>query len=218
MSRESGLQTFRDSDGLWAGHDVYEVCHINAWHRQPEVVLDFYNERRREIKSAQPNAGHLCIASLEEHFDVTVITQNIDDLHERAGSSHVVHLHGEIFLSRSESNPLLFVPSLDDVSLGDFAPDGCQLRPHVVFFGEDVPMIVQASQFVQNCNIFVVVGTSLAVYPAAGLLREARNATKWLIDPHPPQMDDRLRVKVIAEPASAGLPKLQSQLISQSCS
>ncbi|MGH2639352.1 MAG: SIR2 family NAD-dependent protein deacylase, partial [Rhabdochlamydiaceae bacterium] len=150
----------------------------------------------------------------QQHFDVTVITQNIDDLHERAGSAKVIHLHGEIFFSKSERDPSLLVKTLDNVFLGDCATDGAQLRPHVVFFGEDVPMIGTAGELAMGCDILAVVGTSLAVYPAAGLLSVAKKADKWLTDPNPPELDLRMNIKVIAEPASTGVPKLKSMLLS----
>lgn len=170
ISAESGLKTFRDSDGLWMGHDVYEVASPRGWAKDPSMVLEFYNARRRDIAAAQPNAAHTGIAGLEVKYRVTVITQNIDDLHERGGSSKVIHLHGEIFKMRSVQSEAPVYDIRGDIRIGDLAPDGAQLRPHIVWFEEPVPLIGEAIDIVSTADIFVVVGTSLQVYPAAGLL------------------------------------------------
>ena len=170
ISAESGLRTFRDSDGLWEGYDVYEVASPQGWQRNPKLVQAFYNARRKDVKAASPNAAHIGLAKLEEKYDVKIITQNIDDLHERGGSTSVIHLHGEIFKMRSEKDEALVYETYEDIEMGDLAEDGGQLRPHIVWFGEAVPMIEVALKEVLQADIFVVVGTSLQVYPAAGLL------------------------------------------------
>jgi len=208
MSRESGLQTFRDSDGLWNGHDVFSVCSVEAWNHQPEIVLDFYNARRKEIRNAVPNLGHKSLAKLEQYFEVTVITQNIDDLHERAGSSNVIHLHGEILVAKSESNDKLRIPWESDLKIGDIGSDGAQLRPHVVFFGEAVPMLEQAAEVCELADIFVIVGTSLQVYPAAGLISVTNAPRKYLVDPNPPDIPSKLKIIKICAGASEGMDQL----------
>ncbi len=167
ISAESGLKTFRDSDGLWEGYDVTEVATPRAWRKNPQLVLDFYNMRRRDVAAAQPNTAHIGLAELEKYFDVTIITQNIDDLHERGGSTNVLHLHGEIFKMRSEKDEMIVKEIRGDIHLGDLAEDGFQYRPHIVWFEEPVPMIETAIEVVSTADIFVVVGTSLVVYPAA---------------------------------------------------
>lgn len=213
ISAESGLKTFRDSDGLWEGHDIHEVATPEAWQRNPELVLDFYNMRRSNVKEAQPNAAHTGLASLEEHFDVSIITQNIDDLHERAGSSKVYHLHGEIFKMRSEINERLIYPIRDDIKLGQTAEDGGQLRPHIVWFGEPVPMIEQVVPIVTAADIFVVIGTSLVVYPAAGLVDFAEHQTpKFVVDKSIPPVSRYSNVTVIEKPATEGVTELCSLL------
>ena len=170
VSAESGLQTFRDSDGLWEGHRVEDVATPRAWRKDKEQVLRFYNERRKNILQAKPNEAHLTLAALEKDYDIHIITQNIDDLHERAGSSHITHLHGEIFKMRSEKNEELIYPIREDIHIGDQAEDGAQLRPHIVWFEEAVPMMDIAIPIAMSADIFVVIGTSLVVYPAASLL------------------------------------------------
>src|ERR1043165_164353 len=175
ISAESGLKTFRDSDGLWEGYNIEDVATPRAWRKDPQRVLDFYNERRKNVADATPNAAHIALAELETRFDVCIITQNIDDLHERAGSTNIIHLHGEIFKMRSETSPNLISEIRGDILLGDCAPDGCQYRPHIVWFEEAVPKIEEAIPIVHNADIFAVVGTSLAVYPAAGLVNYARH-------------------------------------------
>lgn len=182
MSAESGIPTFRDADGLWEGHDVMEVASPEGWDANPELVLKFYNQRRAQLKTVEPNAGHIFLAKMEEDFDVTIITQNVDDLHERAGSTKVVHLHGELTKKRSVEGTTLY-PYDEDIKVGDLAPDGHQFRPHIVWFGEDVPFIYTAADIVNQADIFVVVGTSLQVYPAAGLLNKVpTHAERFVID------------------------------------
>src|SRR5215475_7471943 len=174
ISAESGLKTFRDSDGLWEGYDVTEVATPRAWRANPQLVLDFYNMRRKDVRRAEPNEAHIGLAGLEKDFDVHIITQNIDDLHERAGSTQVLHLHGEIFKMRSELDESLVYPIREDMVLGETAEDGGRLRPAIVWFEEPVPMIEMAVPLVHSADIFIVVGTSLVVYPAAGLVDFAR--------------------------------------------
>ena len=190
ISAESGLKTFRDSGGLWEGHNVYEVASIDGWRRNPKKVLEFYNQRRSQLLDVQPNEAHQFIAQLEDLFNVTVVTQNVDDLHERAGSSNVIHLHGELKKGRSEIDQDLIVDiEYDEINLGDKAPDGHQLRPAIVWFGEMVPLIEDAAEIVRQSDYLIVVGTSLAVYPAAGLVNYApEHASKFIIDPGNPEL------------------------------
>lgn len=213
ISAESGLRTFRDSDGLWEGYDVQEVATPRAWRKNPQLVLEFYNMRRRDVKAARPNAAHFGLAALEEHFDVQIITQNIDDLHERAGSSQVLHLHGEIFKMRSEAAEHLVYHIENDIALGDKAEDGAQLRPHIVWFEEPVPMIEKAIDLVRGADIFVVVGTSLAVYPAAGLVNYMPlHASAYIIDKKIPPVSSGGRITAIEKPATEGVKDLQELL------
>jgi NAD-dependent deacetylase len=216
ISAESGLRTFRDSDGLWEGYDVTQVATPGAWKKDPGIVLDFYNMRRRDVKAALPNAAHLGLARLETFFDVQIITQNIDDLHERAGSSRVLHLHGEIFKMRSEINDELVYEIRDDILLGDLAADGGQLRPHIVWFEEAVPLIEPAAQMVKGADIFVVVGTSLLVYPAAGLIHYAGlQIPKFILDKKVPYTSGIPNLIKIAKPATEGIVDLISALNEQ---
>ena len=173
ISAESGLKTFRDSDGLWMGYNIEDVATPQAFEKNPQLVLDFYNMRRSDVAAAKPNPAHLGLVKLEEKYQTSIITQNIDDLHERAGSSNVLHLHGEIFKMYSVGRPSVLYDIRTDIKLGDKGEDGTQLRPHIVWFGEAVPMIEKAIELVNDCDIFVVVGTSLQVYPAASLLHYA---------------------------------------------
>ena len=185
ISAESGLKTFRDADGLWENHAIEEVATPEAFHANPELVLRFYNERRKQLLECFPNDAHVAIAELENRYKVTVVTQNVDDLHERAGSSNVIHLHGELMKVRSTAYPEL-IYKLDswELKLGDNCEKGFQLRPHIVWFGEQVPMMDKAIEVVEQADVFLVVGTSLQVYPAAGLVHYANKATqKYLIDP-----------------------------------
>lgn len=213
ISAESGLKTFRDSDGLWEGYNVTEVATPGAWKKNPQLVLDFYNMRRKNVLEAVPNAAHYGLAQLEESFAVTVITQNIDDLHERAGSSQVVHLHGEILKMRSERNEALIYTIQDDIKLGEKAEDGAQLRPHIVWFEELVPMMSTAIQIMQQAEIFVVVGTSLVVYPAAGLVSYApRLIPKFIIDKRIPYAS-LYNFTIIEKPATIGVDELRQLLL-----
>ncbi|CAN5750176.1 NAD-dependent deacylase [soil metagenome] len=214
ISAESGLKTFRDGDGLWNGYDVYEVASPIGWNKNPELVLDFYNARRKDVAAAQPNTAHIGLAELEKDFDVTIITQNIDDLHERAGSTNVLHLHGEIFLMRSVNDTRKIYEIKGDIKLGDLAPDGAQLRPHIVWFGEEVPMMEKAARVMQNCDYFVVIGTSLQVYPAASLLQVAPQAMpKFIIDKKVPAIHGIHNITVIEQPASIGIAELKRLLV-----
>jgi len=209
ISAESGLKTFRDSDGLWMGYNVYEVATPGGFKKDPQLVLDFYNQRRREVAAALPNAAHRGLAELEEQYDVTVITQNIDDLHERGGSSNVLHLHGEIFKMRSVENEEAIFDIRDDINLGDTAADGSQLRPHIVWFEEPVPMIAKAAEIVASADIFVVIGTSLQVYPAAGLIDLVKEgAGVFVIDRKLPPMRSSGRMTLIEKPATDGVAEL----------
>lgn len=210
ISAESGLKTFRDTDGLWMGYDVYEVASPQGWQKNPELVLDFYNERRKEVAKALPNAAHKAIADLQSDYNVIVITQNIDDLHERAGSKNVIHLHGEIFKMRSEKDENTFYEIRDEIHLGEKAPDGSQLRPHVVWFGEHVPMIEKAAAILQTADIFMLVGTSLQVYPAAGLIDFLpAGIPKYIIDKNPPSVPTEHNFIIIKKPATTGVEEVK---------
>jgi len=215
MSAESGLKTFRDSDGLWMGYDVYEVASPQGWKKDPELVLDFYNQRRKEVAKALPNAAHKGIAELEKYFNVTVITQNIDDLHERAGSQNVIHLHGEIFKMRGEKDENTLYDIKEDIHFGDKAQDGSQFRPHVVWFGEQVPMIEDSTKIMATADAFILVGTSLQVYPAAGLIEYLPGGIpKYIIDNNPPYILSHYNFIVIKKTASAGIKEVKNFLIS----
>lgn len=219
VSADSGIATFRDSDGLWAQYRIEDVCTPEALHRNRALVIEFYNKRRRELFERKPNAGHYAIAQLEKHFDVEVITQNVDNLHEQAGSSKVLHLHGELMKLRSSRNPELIVP-IDgwEQKLDATAPDGSLLRPHIVFFGESVPMIEPATALVEKADLLIVVGTSLAVYPAASLVHYARPEVPiFLVDPGTP--DTRLirnPLTHIKARSAEGVPRLVEELIGTS--
>jgi NAD-dependent deacetylase len=213
ISAESGLKTFRDSDGLWEGYEVTEVATPRGWRKNPQLVLDFYNLRRRDVGNASPNAAHWGLAELEKDFEVHIITQNIDDLHERAGSSRVMHLHGEIFKMRSEADVSLVYEIRNDIELGQLAEDGAQLRPNIVWFEEEVPMIAAAVPLVRSADIFVVVGTSLVVYPAAGLVDFApRGAPKFIVDKKIPYTSAIQNLTAIEKPASMGVAELKEKL------
>jgi NAD-dependent deacetylase len=215
ISAESGIPTFRDANGLWEGHNVEDVATPQAWTRNPELVLEFYNQRRKAAKDVQPNMGHKALADLEKHFQVTIITQNIDSLHEKAGSSSVLHLHGELFKSRSSADEsLLYDMNGWELNLGDCCEKGSQLRPHVVWFGEAVPMMEPAIAETADADIFMVVGTSMQVYPAASLLYYVEDhVPKYIIDPRLPQVHERPNLHLIEEKASVGVPKVCSELI-----
>jgi NAD-dependent deacetylase len=213
ISAESGLRTFRDSDGLWEGHNIEDVATPRAWHKDPQLVLDFYNMRRKDVLAAQPNAAHIGLAELQEYFDVHIITQNIDDLHERAGSKKVLHLHGEIIKMRSERNALKFYEIKDDIKLGDKAEDGGQFRPHVVWFEEPVPMIEQAIPILYDADVFVLVGTSLVVYPAAGLVDFVHDSVKkYILDKRIPPVNRYNNVIPIEMAATKGIAELKRLL------
>ncbi len=215
MSADSGVSTFRDADGLWENHRIEDVCTPEAWARDPQGVLDFYNARRAQLDEVEPNAGHRAVAELENHFaNVVVVTQNVDDLHERAGSSEVIHLHGELRKARSERNPQVIVPAQGPTHMGDTGPDGAQLRPYIVFFGEAVPEYERALEAVRDADLFLVIGTSLAVYPAAGLLYRIRpEVPVWLVDPRPARVTVPNPLTVIAEGAAKGVPPLVAELV-----
>lgn len=216
VSAESGISTFRDSNGLWENYRVEDVASIEGWYRNPAVVLDFYNQRRRQLKDAQPNAAHRAIASLEQDYDVTVVTQNVDNLHERAGSTRIIHLHGELTKVRPEnccnesdgfSEASVFDIGYGDINLGDKAPNGAQLRPHIVWFGEAVPKIEAAMDAVEKADVMLIVGTSLQVYPAAGLFRYAGiDVPIYVIDPKEVPVSDP-RITHIKDVATSGMEK-----------
>ncbi len=217
ISAESGIKTFRDADGLWENHDIQEVATPEGFHKNPALVLKFYNDRRRQLFDVEPNAGHSALVELEKQYAVTIITQNVDDLHERAGSSHVMHLHGELRKSRSSTNSSLIYDCQEDINIGDKAGDGSQLRPHIVWFGEDVPMIQYAAEAVSEAQIVIVVGSSMQVYPAAGLVSFAYGkADIYYVDPQPAlnyELKQRKNLTVIAEPATTGVRKVVDKLL-----
>ena len=211
ISAESGIKTFRDSDGLWENHRIEDVATPAGWAANPELVLDFYNQRRAQLLTVQPNDGHLALAELEKDFDVQIVTQNVDDLHERAGSSQVLHLHGQLRQVRSTRFEQLIYAWDKDLHLGDLCARGHQLRPHIVWFGEAVPLLETAAEMAESADIFLIVGTSLQVYPAAGLMHYApRHIPYYYIDPRP-QLNFELKsmpnLTVIEEPASTGVRK-----------
>jgi len=215
ISAESGLKTFRDSDGLWEGYNIQDVATPEAWRRNPDLVQDFYNQRRKSVLEANPNAAHYALARLEEKYDVTIITQNIDDLHERGGSTNVVHLHGIITRSQSSRNPNLTYP-IDgwEIKMGEKCEMGSQLRAHVVWFGEAVPMIEKAARICTEADIFILVGSSLEVYPAAGLVDYVPHDTpKYIIDPKIPYMGDDISFIKIEEKATMGVEYLVDKLL-----
>jgi NAD-dependent deacetylase len=215
VSAESGIATFRDANGLWEGHRVEDVASPEGWERDPVLVLDFYNQRRKAAINAQPNAGHLALARLEQYFDVTIVTQNVDSLHEKAGSSRVIHLHGELFKVRSTVDEnLVYDLQGWELNLGDYCEKGSQLRPHIVWFGEMVPMMEIAAIEASQADIFIVVGTSLLVYPAAGLIDYVpHHVPKYVIDPRLPDIASRPNLHLIEAKGSVGLPQLVDALI-----
>ena len=215
ISAESGIQTFRDSDGLWEGHNVNDVATPEGFNRNPELVLDFYNQRRKQLHNVIPNSGHEIIAALEHDFDVRIITQNVDNLHEKAGSTNVLHLHGELLKVRSTANKNYILDWIEDLVLGDFDDKGNQLRPHIVWFGEDVPALEEAVSIVQNADILIIIGTSLQVYPAAGLMNFANeNIPVYYIDPKPAEIYDLPNdIKIIATTGSKGMKIVQKELM-----
>lgn len=214
MSAESGLKTFRDSGGLWEEYNIEDVATPEAWEKNPELVLKFYNLRRNQVLNALPNDAHLALKTLEKKYDVVIITQNIDDLHERAGSSHVVHLHGEILKARSCEDTDLIADVRQDLKIGDLASDGKQLRPHIVWFGEAVPKLYEASDLIKTADILIIIGTSLNVYPAAGLIYEAKSGTPvYFIDPSGVNNTVLPNMTVFQETAKSATPKLVAELM-----
>ena len=217
VSAESGIKTFRDSDGLWENYNVADVADIEGWYRNKGLVLKFYNERRRQLEKAQPNKAHQLIAELERYFEVTVVTQNVDNLHERAGSTKIIHLHGELTKVRPadcESGGVVDI-GYREVNLGDTDNRGVQLRPHIVWFGEAVPMMTPAAREVSEADILLIIGTSLNVYPAAGLFRYVQPGTPiFLIDPKPIRLDYN-QFTQIQEPATVGMEKLKQILLDE---
>jgi NAD-dependent deacetylase len=217
ISSESGIRTFRETGGLWEGYDVMEVASPEGWARNRELVLDFYNERRKQALNAKPNNAHIVLAELEKHFDVTVITQNVDNLHEKAGSSNIVHLHGELFKSRSTADEsLIYDIEGWELKLGDTCEKGSQLRPHIVWFGEMVPMMETAVGETITADIFLVVGTSMVVYPAAGLIDYVtENVPKFIVDPNMPAVYQRENLFLIEEKATTGMEKVKDILLTK---
>jgi NAD-dependent deacetylase len=215
ISAESGIKTFREQGGLWESYDVMEVASYDGWVKNKELVLQFYNERRRQLENAKPNAGHLGLAELEKHFKLSIITQNVDDLHEKAGSKNILHLHGELTKARSTKDPDYIIKiGYKDLKIGDVCPKGGQLRPHIVWFGEPVPAIENAIELTSKADIFVVIGTSLNVYPAAGLIDYApQQAHIFLIDPNPVSSYVRRKYEFINEKAGKGVEILINKLL-----
>jgi NAD-dependent deacetylase len=215
ISAESGIPTFRDADGLWEGYDVMEVATPEGWHKNPALVLDFYNQRRKRALEVQPNRGHEILAELEQHFDVVVVTQNVDNLHERAGSSHVIHLHGSLFESRSTRDEQLVYPIKGwQLQIGDLCEKGSQLRPNIVWFGEMVPLMEVAARHARDADIFVVVGTSMAVYPAAGLIDYVPyDSPRIIVDPRIPDVKGVSPLHKFEENASTGMVKVKDLLL-----
>ncbi|MGZ5253016.1 MAG: SIR2 family NAD-dependent protein deacylase [Flavitalea sp.] len=214
ISAESGLKTFRDADGLWEGYDLNEVATPGAWRKNPALVLEFYNKRRQNVLEAKPNPAHIGLAQLEEFFDVQIITQNIDDLHERAGSTKILHLHGEILKMRSEYDETLLYPIHKDINIGELADDGAQLRPHIVWFEEPVPLISDAVKLVRYSDIFAVIGTSLAVYPAAGLVDYAPwPIPKFILDKKIPGTSALYNLTKIESSAAEGIEHFKRYLM-----
>lgn len=213
ISAESGLQTFRDSDGLWMGHNIEDVATPRGFAKDPALVLDFYNQRRKNVKAAEPNEAHKGLAALEKDFKVTIITQNIDDLHERGGSTNILHLHGEIFKMHSQHSPHEVLPIDGDINVGDVGKDGSQLRPHIVWFEEPVPMIEIAVEIMRTADIFVLIGTSLQVYPAAGLIDVVDDdVPKYIIDKKIPEVSRFRNIIPLEGTATEAVSRLSSLL------
>lgn len=215
VSAESGIRTFRDSNGLWENHDIMEVASPEGWRKNRQLVLDFYNQRRKQARECQPNEAHLLLAKLENHFDVQIITQNVDDLHERAGSSKVLHLHGELSKAQSSLDPNLIYPlEHREIKAGDKCEKGSQLRPFIVWFGEAVPMMIPAMEIASAADIFLILGTSMQVYPAASLIDYVPQlAKKFLIDPQVPEIRLRNDIHFIREKATVGMKILEKILL-----
>ncbi len=216
ISQESGIKTFRDANGLWQNHDIMEVASPQAWQRNPKLVLEFYNQRRRQLHEVSPNEAHKAITKLQQYFPVHIITQNVDDLHERAGNKNVLHLHGELFKVHSEKNDRLIYEWKKDLHIGDLAEDGHQLRPHIVWFGEAVPYIEKAIPIVQQADVFIIIGTGMQVYPAAGLIHYLpKNTPVYYIDPQPNPLNIANPLTIIEQKAGEGTPLLVDQIIKQ---
>lgn len=217
ISAESGIPTFRASDGLWENHRIEDVATPEAWQRNPSLVLDFYNQRRIRAREAEPNKGHRMLAELQEHFDVSIVTQNVDDLHERAGSKHVIHLHGSLFEARSSAYETLIYPiEGTTLNIGEKCSKGSQLRPNIVWFGEAVPLMDVAIHHAMAADLFIVVGTSLQVYPAAGLLQYVPyEAQKFVVDPKLPDVRHMPYLHTFEEMASTGLVKVRELLLKE---
>lgn len=215
MSAESGIKTFRDADGLWEGHDVMEVASPEGWYKNPKLVLDFYNKRRQQLKEVTPNQGHFLLAELEQLFNVSIITQNVDNLHEKAGSTSILHLHGELTKVRSIHNENYILDWTSDLNWGDTDPHGHQLRPHIVWFGEAVPAIEEAIPLVEEADYLVIIGTSMQVYPAAGLVHYAKPTTPiFYIDPKPATLYQlKNQLEIIPKGASEGVALLKDKLL-----
>lgn len=215
ISAESGLKTFRDANGLWEGHDVMEVASPQGFSRNPALVLEFYNQRRRQLQQVKPNEGHLALAHLESGFEVQIITQNVDNLHERAGSSNILHLHGELLKVRSTKDEAVVLPWTADLNMGDVDKNGDQLRPHIVWFGEMVPLLEKAIELTQKADILIIVGTSMQVYPAASLVNYVRQGIPiYFIDPKPSvNNSDFENLSIVSKNASEGVPKVVSELL-----
>lgn len=215
ISAESGLKTFRDAGGLWEGHKVTEVATPEAWQKNPSLVLKFYNERRKQLLEVFPNQAHHSLVDLEEKFDVHIITQNVDDLHERAGSSNVLHLHGELLKARSSHDVNSIQECNQDINIGDTCDDGHQLRPHIVWFGENVPLLEDAAILVSKADYLIIVGTSMQVYPAANLIHYAKpTAPIFMVDPNP-SLQNNSQITILAEMASIGVQKIVSELLAK---
>ncbi len=216
ISAESGIRTFRDSNGLWEEHRIEDVASPEGWHRNQELVLDFYNQRRRQVLECKPNRAHIALAELEQKYDVSIITQNVDNLHEAGGSTQVVHLHGELLKARSTKDENLIYDWPRDILTGDTCEKGSQLRPHIVWFGEAVPKMDEAIPLVMKADVFIVIGTSMVVYPAAGLINYAQyEIPKWLIDPNDMPLPRIPNLKFINQRATVGVDYLVKQLLEQ---
>jgi len=214
ISAESGISTFRDANGLWEGHDIMDVASPIGWKKNPELVLDFYNKRRSQLLTVTPNQGHLSLVTLEEQHEVTIITQNVDDLHERAGSGKVIHLHGELLKVRSQFDENLVLDWRKDLNLGDVCEYNSQLRPHIVWFGEMVPMMDTAITITEQADVLIIIGTSMQVYPAAGLLQYTPSNTPiYFIDPNP-SISPSKHLKILSKNATVGVPEVVDELMS----
>ncbi len=217
ISAESGLKTFRDSDGLWEEYDVMQVASYSGWLRNPSLVMEFYNKRRSQLKNALPNAAHFALAELEKKFDVQIITQNVDDLHERGGSSNVLHLHGELTKARSVRYPeLVYKIEYNELHLGDLCEKGEQLRPHIVWFGEEVPLMEKAAEIVSQASFLLIIGTSMQVYPAAGLINyRPKHCIVYIIDPKAESLAYTSNICVIREKAGKAVPMLVHEMLTK---